>query len=206
MDKILVFGDSIAYGKWDKEGGWVVRVRKYIDSKYNLESKNNLQVYNLGIPGELAIELPGRVKNELTIRLVDQEDEILVIFATGINDSCSNNWRRGRQTPDPEFKEALEDLIELTKNLNCETVFIGLTPANPERSKGLLFADEEIKKYDQYITEVCSKHRIKKLELFDYLKKLNFSDLLVDAIHPNSEGHKLISQKVIDFLAKNFGI
>ena len=31
MDKILIFGDSICYGKWDKEGGWVTRLRKYID-------------------------------------------------------------------------------------------------------------------------------------------------------------------------------
>lgn len=31
MAKILVFGDSIAYGKWDSDGGWVARLRKYVD-------------------------------------------------------------------------------------------------------------------------------------------------------------------------------
>ena len=108
LDKIFVFGDSIAYGKWDREGGWVARVRRYIDEKYNLASENNFQVYNLGVPGELAIELPERVKSELAIRLVDSEDEVLVIFATGINDSCPNNWRKGKQTPERDFKKALE--------------------------------------------------------------------------------------------------
>jgi len=28
MVNILVFGDSITYGAWDEEGGWVQRLRK----------------------------------------------------------------------------------------------------------------------------------------------------------------------------------
>ena len=47
---ILVFGDSIAYGKWDEQGGWVQRLRKYIDKKYNLiDEPKSWLVYNLGI-------------------------------------------------------------------------------------------------------------------------------------------------------------
>lgn len=206
LDKILVFGDSIAYGKWDREGGWVARLRKYIDQKYNLESKNDFQVYNLGIPGELTIDLPERVKYELKIRLVDPNDKVLVIFATGINDSCSNNSRRGRQTSEKEFKKALVKIINLVKEANCMVVFVGLTPANPERSKGKLFTDEEINKYDRYITEICSKKAVKKLELFDDLKKLHFSELLVDAVHPNTDGQKILGEKIIKFLTDNFRI
>ena len=206
FDKILVFGDSISYGKWDREGGWVARLRRYVDKKYNLKGENNFQVYNLGIPGELAIELPERVKSELKIRLVDPEDKVLVIYATGINDSCPNNWRKGKQTSEVDFNKALEELIKLAKDSNCEVVFIGLTPTNPERSKGLLFTKEEVRKYDGYMTEVCSKYKIKQLELFDGLSKENFSELLVDAVHPNTEGHKILSEKIIKFLSKHFQI
>lgn len=48
MGKIIVFGDSIAYGKWDHEGGWVCRLRKYVDNMYNIGKNGNLQVYNMG--------------------------------------------------------------------------------------------------------------------------------------------------------------
>ena len=206
INKILIFGDSISYGKWDEEGGWVARLRRFIDNKYNLQSDNNIQVYSLGIPGELAIELPDRIKDELQIRLVDPRDDVLVIFATGVNDSCPNNWRKGKQTPKAEFKKVIEDLIEISKKFKCKSVFVGLLPTNPSRSKGQLFTNEEVKKYDGYITEVCSKSKIKKLELFDELKMQNFSGLLVDAVHPNSQGHKVLSEKVIKFLSRYFGI
>ncbi|MBU4142033.1 MAG: hypothetical protein V1732_05890 [Patescibacteria group bacterium] len=33
MSQILIFGDSIAYGKWDKRGGWVTRLSNFIDEK-----------------------------------------------------------------------------------------------------------------------------------------------------------------------------
>ena len=65
MDKILVFGDSIAYGKWDNHGGWVARLREYVDKKFNIGKGGNVQVYNLGIPGEVAVRMVDRVKQEL---------------------------------------------------------------------------------------------------------------------------------------------
>ena len=39
MTCLLVFGDSITYGAWDLEGGWVQRLRSFIDKK-NLTDPN----------------------------------------------------------------------------------------------------------------------------------------------------------------------
>ena len=39
MGRILIFGDSITYGAWDKEGGWVQRLRKFLDER-NLTDPN----------------------------------------------------------------------------------------------------------------------------------------------------------------------
>ncbi len=33
MTRILVFGPSTTYGAWDIEGGWVQRLRRYLDEK-----------------------------------------------------------------------------------------------------------------------------------------------------------------------------
>ena len=208
MDKILIFGDSIAYGKWDKEGGWAARVRKFIDEKYNIKDRTNLQVYNLGIPGEVAIRMVKRVDLELSSRLVDTEDEILVIFAIGVNDSCPNNWMTGKQTSNEEFKNALKVMANGALEKKCKVTFLGLTPVNPEKltSRGLLLTNEAVKLYDSYISEIANEVKVPKLDLFDELERNSYSGLLVDIVHPNSQGHEMISRIVIDFLAENFGI
>ena len=199
MDKILVFGDSIAYGKWDVKGGWVANLRKFIDETYNIGKNGNLLVYNLGIPSELAIGLEKRFTNELDSR-INPEEKCLVVFAIGVNDSCPNNRYASRQTPEIEFKSVLKMMALYAKERNCKVAFIGILPVDPAKSKGLLFTNEEAYKYDQYISDVCNELEIKKLELFNKLIDIDFPNLLVDSAHPNSEGHRILSENIIAFL------
>jgi lysophospholipase L1-like esterase len=201
IDKILVFGDSIAYDKWDKSGGWVARLRSYIDQKYNIGLNGNVRVFNLGVPSDLAITLVERLEAELKAR-VGEERNGLVIFAVGINDSCTNNWRIGKQTLPVDFKNALRKMIKTSSSYGCVSVFIGLTPVNPKRAKKLNFSSEEIKEYDSYITEVCREKGIKKLELLQDLIDMNFANLLVDAVHPNTKGHQVLFAKIKVFLER----
>ena len=49
MTQILVFGTSTTYGCWDIEGGWVQRLRKYLDEKQLDDPELYYIVYNLGI-------------------------------------------------------------------------------------------------------------------------------------------------------------
>jgi lysophospholipase L1-like esterase len=48
--RVLVFGDSIAQGFWDSEGGWVERLRKHYNSLALEDLKSNQQpeIFNLG--------------------------------------------------------------------------------------------------------------------------------------------------------------
>ncbi len=200
MNKILVFGDSIAYGKWDKDGGWVQRIRRYIDEKYNLDKGGNVQVYNLGIPGEVVSRMVNRVQIELESRLTSPKDEVRVIFAIGVNDSCPNNWMTGKQTPREEFKSAYLAMIDLAKKRNCKVLALGLAPVNPTKSKGMQFSNEEVIKYDELIGEICRESGVQKIEIFDYLKENRYVDLLVDSVHPNDLGHKMLFEQIIPHL------
>jgi len=200
MDKILVFGDSIAYGKWDENGGWVAHLRKYVDEKYNIGKRGNLQVFNLGIPAELAVGLEKRFEAELNSR-TSVGEKVLVIFATGVNDSCPNNICSGVQTSAGEFKTALMKMATYALKKDFQVVFVGLLPVNPAMSKGWLFSNEEVARYDEYISEVCKELTIQKLELFEKLMNINFPELLTDdSVHPNAKGHQILSEQIIDFL------
>lgn len=201
MDKILVFGDSIAYGKWDSKGGWVARLRSYIDTTYNLNKEGNVQVFNLGIPGEVVPRLSERFSSELTMRTFP-DDKNFVIVACGINDSCPNNWMTDKQTDVEEFKAAYEKMISIARDHMCEIVAIGLTPINAEKSKGLKFTNEEVKKYNDIIKNICEENGVRMLHLFDELSEINFADTLIDAVHPNDEGHEIMYMKIKDFLSE----
>lgn len=202
INKILIFGDSIVYGKWDKEGGWVARVRRYIDQEYNFTEDKNIQIYNLGIPGEVIGRMVKRIEDELIFRKTDSGDKLLIIFAVGANDSCPNNWMTKKLTSESDFKSSLSELIKIAKRHKARIVFVGLAPVNPAKSKGSLFTNERIVLYNRFIAEVCRKNKVKRLDLFGDLMKLNFPEILVDDVHPGSSGHKIIAEKIIDFLER----
>ena len=90
--KILVFGDSIAYGAWDREGGWVQRLRRFLDEK-----NSDVLVYNLSIDSDTTEDLLERFEFETKQRI--RGDEIILIFAIGVNDS---QIFRGRELVPPK--------------------------------------------------------------------------------------------------------
>lgn len=190
------------YGKWDIEGGWVSRLRKHIDVKYNIGHNGNIQVYHLGFPGEVAGRMLERFEVELKMRIFPEEKN-LVIIAIGVNDSCVNNWLTGMQTPEHKFKESLGEMIQIAIKYNCHVVCIGLTPVNPSRSKKLKFTNEDVEKYDQYLSDICKEFGIQRLDWFQDLKEGHFDELLVDAVHPNSDGHMILFQRMLQFLEAN---
>lgn len=201
MNKILVFGDSIAYGKWDQEGGWVARLRKDIDVSQNIGKGGNLQIYNLGIPGEVMPRLAERFEQELRYR-INAKEENLVIIAAGINDSCPNNWMTEKLTPADTFKDSFKKIIDIGAKQGCRVLVVGLAPVNKERSKGLLFTNERAEEYDSYLSEVCHAMAVPKIDIFQSLLKRGFPSLLVDSVHPNEEGHMIIFEAIKSSLLK----
>lgn len=196
---ILVFGDSIAYGKWDEHGGWVQRLREYVDAKYNLiDEPKSWLVYNLGIPGDLAVRLPERLEIELSQRKTIEE--AIVVFAIGINDSCVNNWMSGKQTLEIEFKQAIHKSIECAKQHGCKVYGIGLTPVNENKASKRLFNNKDVQKFEKMLVDVYSEMNVPMLQIYDQLKESQFEQCLVDPVHPNSTGHQILFEKMLDFL------
>lgn len=204
MSKILVFGDSIAYGKWDEKGGWVARLREYVDQTHNIGKRGNEQVYNLGIPGEMALRMIDRVEKELSTR-IEKNDKSLVIYAIGLNDANPANWMTLKQTPPEKFKQIVKELYAIAIKQGAQVAFIGLTPINEDhylensKFKGKFF-NHHVIEYEEYLTKTCTELSSPKLSFYDELKDSSFPDLLVDGIHPNSEGHQILFNKVLSFL------
>ena len=210
MARILVFGDSIVYGAWDreKEGGWVQRLRKLLDEKHFIESDFDYSVYNLGVSGNTTGELLERFEFE-TKQRVEEGEEMIIIFQIGINDSQFVISQNGLRTLSEKFRENIKELISSAKKFSSKVIFIGLTPVNEEKTTPIpwnpdkIYKNENIKRNDEIIKSVCKKNNIYFVEIFEKWLKSDYKNLLEDGLHPNSEGHKKIVEDVRDFLIKN---
>lgn len=198
MKKILVFGDSIAYGKWDIHGGWVQRLREYIDKELNIGKNGNHQIYNLGIPGDNTRKLLQHIESEIKERIVP-DDELTIILQVGVNDANHANSFAGEQIPLDEFESNYKQLIELAQKYTENIIILGIMPIDeealwqnfPNFNENFYLKDVTayFKKQVEIITNfTVANSNIKFIDLFNYSS--NFK--LVDGIHPGESGHKSI--------------
>ncbi len=196
MKSICIFGDSTAWGAWDLEkGGWVNRLWFYVAKR---AEENYVEIYNCSVSGGTTETILERFENEAKIRNADA-----LIFQTGGNDAVyehepGNHW----VTPD-KFRSNIEEIIKKAKSITPSIIFIGFencdeTKTMPVPWRDIYYTNENIKKYNKIIKEVCEK----KSALFLNLQPLNNDDF-DDGLHPNTKGHEKIFVQVRDFLIKN---
>lgn len=203
MANILVFGDSITQGFWDIEGGWVSRLRRFLDQK-TLESKSEtyFSIFNLGISGDTSEGLAKRFEAELKPRL-DQEAEAIIIFAIGINDSYYINPENRHNVSLEQFQQNLWTLLSQARKYSKKIAFLGLTPIDQAKTDPVpwswtkSYKNDYIKTYNDALKEFCHKNNTDFISL---LNQLNSLQDLEDGLHPNSTGHEKIYKIVKSYL------
>ncbi len=125
MKGFLVFGDSIVYGAWDKEGGWVQRLRKFLEEK-----QEDVLVYNLGVSGDTTDSLLERFQAEAKARLKDSEG--VIIISIGVNDS--HLFKNKNCVPLEKFQQNIKRLVSLSKEISSKVIFVGLTPVDETKT------------------------------------------------------------------------
>ncbi len=207
--RVLVFGDSIAQGFWDTEGGWATRLRRYYDER---QAKNTLEndeptVFNLGISGDMTKDVVARLENETKARQWPGE-ELSFIISTGVNDTV---YRGNEVESTPEkYRKELEEILKIARKYSDKIIFVGLTPVVDERvqplkwsSSGKCYSTERIWHFEQTLRDFCAENNVVHIPLFEILKAEQQSqELMPDGAHPNNEGHKLIFELVRPELEK----
>jgi lysophospholipase L1-like esterase len=205
MAQILVFGDSITYGRGDCEHeGWVGRIKFFFNGKI-LELEKYLFIYNLGVSADTTKNLIERFEFETKQRLSKRRKNI-TIFGIGINDSCYSDDKKTLDVSSEQFKKNLKRLIDLARKFSSNIIFIGLTPVDESRTTPIswnankFYKNQYIKEYNQIIRSVCEESDVYFIEILDEFKKVDYKKLLEDGVHPNSEGHQKIFEIVKNFL------
>jgi len=203
MNTILIFGDSITWGAIDYEkGGWVERLKVYMGENYDID------VYNLGVSGDKTPDLLERFESETTAR-IEEDEEVVLIFAVGINDSYFVHSKNDIMTPPEKFKENIQKLTGLAQKFSSKVVFVGLTPVDEPKTTPIpwntdkSYKNENIKKYNGVIKNICNEQNVPFVDIFDRWIELDYKNLLTDGLHPNSKGHQEIYETVKNFLIQN---
>ena len=194
--RILVFGDSIAYGEYDSQGGWATRL--YLDflnrQAEDMDTEHPF-IFNLSIGGETPAGITKRLAAEVEARRWGEE-EFALVFAVGINDArMLDDFTVS--SPD-RFRQDLEKLYDSAKKYARKMLFVGLTPVEDLNMPDGSFRSARIRKFDLALRDFAEAKRVRYVPLFEtFAKKMEEGHILtLDGLHPNDEGHRLIYVRV----------
>lgn len=208
MTNILVFGTSTTYGAWDTEGGWVQRLRRFIDEKaMSFNKEPNVLVYNQGVSGDKSADVLKRFEIETKARL-DDEGENIILFHLGINDCIYNENQGGLEVTTEKFKENLKGLINLAKKYTQKIIVIGSMPVDKRVdpmpwAPGRSYRNENVEKFNGIMKTAAEEENVPFIEIYQKFIKQNYSDLLFDGVHMNSGGHKQFYEIVKNYFLEN---
>ena len=169
--QILCFGHSMVYGLHDSEGGWVQRLRRKLEEKY--KRKEDIEVYNLGIPDNDSNQLLERFEKELEDR-VYKEDPV-VIVQIGANDS--QRIEGDIRVPKKDFMENIKEIVSITKEKTGKALFVGETfiesdleiPDHPE----IDISNEKIEEYNETVKKTYETENIDYLDVREHIEREN---------------------------------
>jgi lysophospholipase L1-like esterase len=205
---ILALGDSLTRGLGDAEGkGYIGYLMEHLDEK----TEEELSLFNLAISGQRAPQLVEQVKQQEVQRQLKQADIILITI--GGNDL----FRGGQTLMDLNLDQIKEYEQEFIKNIN--TILTDIRSANTDARIFLIgLYNPFIQLSDSDITskvvldwnyktaeEVSKFPKAVFVPTYD-LFQLKMDDYLyTDQFHPNTEGYKVIAERVAGLITGRSG-
>jgi lysophospholipase L1-like esterase len=199
--RVLIFGDSIAHGEYDSQGGWADRLKAFYFERQmasGVDDTEAISLFNVSIPGELVRPLSMRLPRETVARRSawGRESEFAYVFAVGLNDTFVDDNGRPLSTPQ-QFMQDLEDLLAVAELFSSRLLFVGLTPVEDGDGRVQNYSCDRIWQFELILRMFVKKHNLPFVGLFEKLRKYNKEEyIFADGLHPNDEGHRLIFDRV----------
>lgn len=204
--RIVIVGDSIAYGRCDPRGGWAA----HLATAHIVGNEADHRVFNLAIPGSTLTDV-----SEQTPALLSPRRPDTLLVAAGINDSALS-----LATPQPRgaglahidglahrdglahISDSLGSLAATARSHNARLVVAGPTWVDEARTHdydGLRFTQARTLALREAVQSWCTENHVDYLDMWEPLR--DRADLLVDGLHPTPEGHQALYQH-LDVLSR----
>ncbi|GIO85853.1 lipase/acylhydrolase [Paenibacillus faecis] len=226
--KYLVTGDSISKGViYDEvKNKYVLLEDNYVSL---LQNKLKGAVRNTARFGNTLIKGMANLRKDV---MKDKPNIVLIEY--GGND-CDFNWNEIADNPNGEhrpktdfnlFEKMLTEAVQFLKSqqitpvlmslppLNADSYFKWVSRNNPDAEKNILqWLGSVTKIYwwqERYNSTILKVSELTKTKFIDvrgaFLEHPDFTQFLCsDGIHPNQAGHKIISDKVLEFIRQHYG-
>lgn len=200
MVKILVFGDSIAWGAFDNEkGGWVERLKTHFLQNYE---EQGVGIYNFAVSSNDTRGVLKFLGSDIEkINQIEKEDLIL-LFSIGSNDPRYIVEPNNVFITEKEFDENLQKIIELAQKYSNNIIFTGLMKVDDKLTQpwneNEFWENKSIESYNKIISQKCAENKINFIPLFNIINESDLSD----GLHPNTKGHEKIYNHIKEKLQK----
>ncbi|MER5207796.1 GDSL-type esterase/lipase family protein [Streptomyces sp. NPDC002825] len=181
--RVVIVGDSIAYGRCDAQGGWAA----HFSAAHIAANETRHRVFNLAIPGSSLADV-----GEQTPPLLAPRHPDTLVVAAGINDSAlpvaASDTDRDAL---PHVDGPLASLAATARQHNARMVVVGPVWVDETRLgdyEGLRFTTERALALRAILQTWCEDNHIDFLDMWEPLR--DRPHLLVDGLHPDPEGHK----------------
>tara|TARA_Y100000034_G_C6873559_1_gene399154 strand:+ start:572 stop:1153 length:582 start_codon:yes stop_codon:yes gene_type:complete len=191
MKTILCFGDSITFGKTDRQNCWVSLLRKKFEDNHNY-------VYNLGIPGNTSFDLVERFEIESKARcfIKRKGDKHLILVSIGTNDARYNDEEI--TTSNNNYRKNIQKIIKISKKLKkTDLIFIAITYLDESKTipwEDYNYENKYLEGYNQIMKEECRKNNLTFIDISNV--KISTEDGLHPDIKQHKEMYKIINKNV----------
>lgn len=210
---IVAFGDSTTARRG--------KLKIYADCLAEDLPKQGLQVnvINSGIGGHSTLDGLKRFEKDVT-----SHQPHIVIIQFGINDSTINVWKNPPDTKAPVSQEqyvaALEQFVETLRKQNCQVILMtpnpmrwtpalvklyGKPPYLPEEPDGL---NVTLSPFAAAVRKVAKQHQLPLIDVYQAFQDFgktpgrSVDELLLDGMHPNEQGQRLVADLLIPVILK----
>jgi len=224
---IVVYGDSIARGViYDEQK----QKHSLLLENFTNILRDRLKgiVYNAAKFGSTIAGGMLRLQDDVLKRKPD-----IVLIEFGGND-CDYHWDEIADNPSGEFHpntecsafyELLKHLVEKLRTLNIVPVLVSLPPLDPDKyfrwishnsdqaGKNILQFIGNVshiyswhERYNAAILRVAEETKTRLIDIRSaFLQKDDYRKLVcIDGIHPNKEGHKVIADKIFNYIQSDY--
>lgn len=212
--RIVCFGDSTTAERENIRSVYASRIRDYFSKSHpNLR----LDLFNSGVRSDTTRRARTRFKKDVLAHTPH-----LVIIQFGLNDSCIDVYK-GESSPrvsKEEYSSHLSYFIQTLKKRNIKVILMtqnpmiwtdktvkvwGKPPYNTEDRWGFNLLNTH---YAQEVRRLARQFNVPLVDVYrmflqyDSAAQRHISELMVDGIHPNDRGHRLIARSLIPIIKK----
>jgi len=198
MRSLFAIGDSISihYGPY---------LREMIKDKFTYDRKRGLEHALIDLDKPVGANAGD---SSMVLEYLQEEYNLgrkydVLIINCGMHDLRRDRESNSVQIRIDEYRRNLKSIVEISKKMANEVIWISLTPIIDEihnaRKAGVLRYSSDVEKYNEVSTSVMKDGNVKIIDLYNFTKNLG-GDIYCDHVHFKDEVRRLQGAFIAGYL------